>query len=260
MKQRIAPIIGTLLLVTGCVWWFATMHQVEELTYVGLKGAARDDPFLALKRLLRGAGLRLEEPAASAKPALKLDNLPPGGTVLLSDRRHLLMTPKRVQILVAWVEAGGHLIVEAEYPGRPDPLLAALGLARRDLVYSKPVAVTSPQTSEEGGEGETHANHDKAEKAMERDMTPAEEMEAVAGYLRAVGVNVDMQTIDPAEFVNKRKLLGFQNQIGFAATGSNIWSGYTIWNSALATRGMYESMKVNHVLDRKSTRLNSSHT
>ena len=72
--------------------------------------------------------------------------------------------------------------------------------------------------------------------------------EAVAGYLRAVGITVDMQTIDPAEFVNKRKLLGLQNQIGFAATGSNIWSGYTIWNSALATRGMYESMKVNHVL------------
>lgn len=72
--------------------------------------------------------------------------------------------------------------------------------------------------------------------------------EAVAGYFRAVGVNVEMINQDPAEFTNKKKTLVYDNGVSFAATGSNIWSGWTIWNSALATRGNLESMKVNHLL------------
>ncbi len=72
--------------------------------------------------------------------------------------------------------------------------------------------------------------------------------EAVGGYMRAVGINVEMVTVDAADFTNKKRTLIYGNGVSFAATGSNIWSGYTIWNSALGTRGNYESMKVNHVL------------
>lgn len=134
----IVPILALLLLIGSGVWWFMTFERVTEPVYSGLKGAAREDPYLALRQLLMRSKLRLEEPAVAATPATKFDNLPVGGTLLLSDRRHLLMTPQRVKTIVAWVAAGGHLIVEAEYPGRPDPLLAAFGLGRKDLVRPKP--------------------------------------------------------------------------------------------------------------------------
>jgi hypothetical protein len=139
MKRiRIVPILAVLLAIGGSVWWFTTFERALEPVYTGLSGAAREDPFLALRQLFKRSKLQLEEPAVTATPAAKFDHLPAGGTLLLGDRRQLLMTPERVQHIVAWVHAGGHLIVEAEYPGRPDPLLAALGLGRKDLVRPKP--------------------------------------------------------------------------------------------------------------------------
>jgi len=152
MKRiRVVSIIIVLLLIAGSVWWFMTFERVTEPVYSGLKGAAREDPYLALRQLLKRSKLRLEEPAVAATPVTKFDNMPVGGTLLLSDRRHLLMTPQRVKTIVAWVAAGGHLIVEAEYPGRPDPLLAAFGLGRKDLVRPKPApkAKAKPQADDD---------------------------------------------------------------------------------------------------------------
>lgn len=138
MKRIGFPILTLLLSIAGGVWWFTTFERVTEPVYSGLQGAAREDPYLALRQLLKRSKLQLEEPAVAAIPVTKFDHLPAAGTLLLGDRRHLLMTPERVQKIVAWVAAGGHLIVEAEYPGRPDPLLAAFGLSRKDLVRPKP--------------------------------------------------------------------------------------------------------------------------
>ena len=127
----IVPSITIALMVAGGVWWLMNFERVSEPAYTGLTGAARDDPYLALRLLLKQSRIRLEEPAINARPAQKFDRLPAGGTLLLGDRRHVLMTPERVKQIVAWVEGGGHLIVEAEYPGRADPLLTAFGVARR---------------------------------------------------------------------------------------------------------------------------------
>lgn len=145
---RVAPLIFLLLAIAGGVWWFLTFERVTEPVYVGLKGAANEDPYLALRQLLKRNHIALEEPAAAALPAAKFDNLPAGGTLLLGDRRHILMTAERVQTIVAWVAAGGHLIVEAEYPGRPDPLLAAFGLGRRDIEIPKAIAQGKPRSQE----------------------------------------------------------------------------------------------------------------
>ena len=170
MRQKAIPIIVTLLMVAGIAWWFSTMEQVTENTYVGLKPPARDDPFLALRRLFKASNLHLEEPAVTAAPAIKFDNLPKSGTLLMGDRRHLLMTPERVRQIVAWVEGGGHLIVEAEYPGRPDPLLAALGLARKDIAWPKPGSSTvkpapppasNSHDDDDGDEDEKNGKSDK---------------------------------------------------------------------------------------------------
>lgn len=172
MRIRILPIVTVLLAIAGGVWWFMTFERVTEAVYSGLKGAAREDPYLALRQFFRRNNIPLEEPAVAATPVVKFDNLPVRGTLLLGDRRHILMTPARVQSIVAWVTAGGHLIVEAEYPGRPDPLLTALGLGRTALerparkrddnadtkAETKPEADDEPQDDAEAKSGEPTAN------------------------------------------------------------------------------------------------------
>ena len=131
MKRFSFPgLLAAALLIAGTVWWFMNFERVGENAYVGLSGKAQQDPYLALRMLLKQSGVRLEEPEVHARPVKKFEQLPSGGTLLLGDRRHVLMTPERVKAVTAWVESGGHLIVEAEFPGRADPLLAALGLAR----------------------------------------------------------------------------------------------------------------------------------
>lgn len=130
-RLPVAPILAVSLVMAGAVWWLMNFERVGKNVYIGLSGKTQQDPYLALRLLLKQSGLRLEEPAVGARPAQKFDQLPASGTLLLGDRRHVLMTPERVKLITAWVESGGHLIVEAEYPGRPDPLLGALGLARK---------------------------------------------------------------------------------------------------------------------------------
>jgi hypothetical protein len=60
----------------------------------------------------------------------ELRELPPNGTLVLPDRRDSI-APNERRRLLAWVEAGGHLIVEDEDHRRPDPLLDALAIQRK---------------------------------------------------------------------------------------------------------------------------------
>ncbi len=141
----IVPAVTAVLLLIAGLWWYASFERVSERVHTGLQGKARDDPYLAAKRLLNASGIAVAETSAGASAGTKFDALPVGGTLLLGDRRHLLMTPARVSNILGWVDRGGHLIVEAEFPGRPDPLLTALGLTRMDLVRPKPAAKSSPE-------------------------------------------------------------------------------------------------------------------
>ena len=85
--------------------WF---RLEEEPTYSGLGREAREDPYLAYARLLERMG---KPPRRLASPS-ELESLPPGGTLVIAARRLAYMTPDRVRRLVAWVEAGGHLVAE----------------------------------------------------------------------------------------------------------------------------------------------------
>ena len=72
--------------------------------------------------------------------------------------------------------------------------------------------------------------------------------EAVASYLRAVGIDAQLQNIDPAEQNNKQRALAFDSQISFAATAADIWTGWYIRNSSLATRGGLEDPDIDKLL------------
>jgi hypothetical protein len=148
MKLNTSTIITGLLLVIlglGTIWWLHNFDRIEESRYKGLSGEARKDPFLAMKRLLEKMNVKVEERTADASSSAKFSGWPAGGTVILGDRRHVVMTKARVDETLAWVQAGGHLIVEAEFPRRPDPLLAALNIERR------PQPMRAPRNGPPGG-------------------------------------------------------------------------------------------------------------
>ncbi len=116
-------------LVLGGAWWFFTNFERAPTTdWVGYPGEARRNSFLAAERLLARMGLEVRH----AKTPGELRNLPASGTLILPDRRDSIAPDERRRLL-AWVEAGGHLIVEDEAHRRPDPLLDALGVKRKPV-------------------------------------------------------------------------------------------------------------------------------
>ena len=115
------PVLAALLY--AALNWY-TFEEVS--VRVGLSEEARREPFLAYARLLARLGARTE---IFSRPA-QLDRPPEGGVLLLGSYRLAFMSPERVRTLVAWVERGGTLVVEAEPPIIRDPLLEAFGVGR----------------------------------------------------------------------------------------------------------------------------------
>lgn len=89
---------------------------------------AQRNAYLALERFTGKMGGVLER----RSDARFLDRLPVGGTLFLDRRRDRLLSPERLQRLLAWVSAGGYLIAVPESPEVPDPLLDALDVRRAE--------------------------------------------------------------------------------------------------------------------------------
>ncbi len=141
MKRRLI-IAGVLIaLVAGFVFWFrATFELVPGKSYVGASGEARLRPFLAAERFAERMGYAVSE----LRSLPEVDALKAGGVLLLPARRQTLDTPRIDRILI-WVQAGGHLVVEAEREGVPDPLLDLLAVRRvKAPVAPAPLRVESP--------------------------------------------------------------------------------------------------------------------
>ena len=121
------------LLLAGALYislnWFEIVDAPE---WVGAEGEARTDPYRAMKLLLATMGAQ----TVTIRQFAELDALPENATLFLGDRRLARMSPARVARLVAWVNAGGHLIVEAEQPRLDDPVLAAFGLTHVGLRWT----------------------------------------------------------------------------------------------------------------------------
>ncbi len=57
--------------------------------------------------------------------------------------------------------------------------------------------------------------------------------EALTGYLKAVGIGVDLLNIDQAEVSRVVSQRLYSNHIALTATGANLWSGFSLLNSSL---------------------------
>lgn len=120
------------------IWFFMNFERVAARERVGMSGEARRDPYLALERLSERMGL----PARELRTLADLGVLPPHGVLLLPRARAELARRERDRLL-EWVARGGTLVVEAEPPRVPDPLLDALGVQR--IRPEKPAA-SAPRT------------------------------------------------------------------------------------------------------------------
>ncbi|MGQ0544529.1 MAG: DUF4350 domain-containing protein [Betaproteobacteria bacterium] len=120
------PVAIVALVGLGVWWWLDTYERAPGKQWVGPSGEARRNPFLAAERFAARMGMA---GTAQLRSLPELDALKPGGVLLVPNRRQALDAPRAGRIL-NWVNAGGHLIAEAEFPGVADPLFDALATKR----------------------------------------------------------------------------------------------------------------------------------
>lgn len=126
MSGRVAvPLACLALLVLGVVWFFRTYEQVPAKERVPASGEARLREFLAAERFAGRMGL----PARELRSLAELEAPAPGAVLIVPDHRPAI-DAQRAARLLAWAQRGGHLVVEAEPVGVPDPLVDAAGVQR----------------------------------------------------------------------------------------------------------------------------------
>jgi hypothetical protein len=140
MMRWLIPVGGLALMVLGVVWFLSAYERVPSSEWVGPSGEARSNPFLAAERFAERMGLR----ARQLRALPELDTLQANSALLMPNRRQAL-DPRRLREVAAWVEGGGHLIVEAELAGVADPLFALLGVQHTGVsAQPKPAPVELP--------------------------------------------------------------------------------------------------------------------
>ena len=134
--HRLAIVL--LLLAVGAllVFWYRGLEWTTRLVDHGPTAEARQNPVLALQRLLEQRNI----PVALVRGFAGLEQLrleqqpiPPGDALVLLNTAHSLRATQ-VDALWRWVEEGGRLVAAADNPfftanNRADPLLDRLGLA-----------------------------------------------------------------------------------------------------------------------------------
>lgn len=132
------------------VWFYNNFDRREEEVHVGMSGEARRNPLLAAGRFLRRMGL----PAEDLPPSAWNRGLPGPPATLIVRPAPWMFSGEGLQRLLAWMEAGGHLIVlvergeddDEEEEDRPRPLLDELQVGA--LIYED-------SDPDPGGDGET---------------------------------------------------------------------------------------------------------
>jgi hypothetical protein len=142
MSSRVlVPVAVLALAALGVIWFLQNYERMPGKEYVPASGEARLRDFLAAERFAERMGL----PAGELRSLADLDTLPRSGVLVVPNRRQAI-DGQRATRLASWVQAGGHLVAEAELLGVDDPLLAALGVTRepRDAP-GKPLVVETDE-------------------------------------------------------------------------------------------------------------------
>ena len=108
-REILIAILIASLGVTGTAWFLANFEQYPDKVYVGFRGEARRNPWLAAERLLD----RMGPPASELREFDGLRKLQPNAVLVLPRGRQTVSAPLREHI-VNWVRSGGFLVVEAE--------------------------------------------------------------------------------------------------------------------------------------------------
>jgi hypothetical protein len=139
------PLVAALLYIA--LNWYR-MEPAE--VWVGAGPEASRNPYLAYSRLLDRMGASVR----TLKGPTDLGELPRDATLLLASHRLAYLTPGRLRRLTAWVEGGGHLVLEVEPFGIDDPLLEALGVERQDPKTSRELRRRPPPAAAPGKSAE----------------------------------------------------------------------------------------------------------
>jgi hypothetical protein len=121
----LVPVALLALAVLGVVWFLQNYERVPGKVQVAASGEARLRQFLAAERLAERMGL----PSRELRSLADLDAPAAGAVLLMPNHRQAIDAPRAARLL-AWVQRGGHLVVEAELLGVADPLLDAAGVRR----------------------------------------------------------------------------------------------------------------------------------
>src|SRR5688500_12589144 len=139
-KARIiVPLVLAAAIALGVYWFRANFERVPAKEWVGPTGEARLNPFLAAERFAVRMGMGA---ARQVRSLPELHTLKPDGVLLMPNQRQAL-DANAIARIVAWVDAGGHLIAEAEFPGVADPLFDAFSVRREaaNEVPTKPLRI-----------------------------------------------------------------------------------------------------------------------
>lgn len=132
MKRGALFLLGGLLAIVlagGGVWFYNNFSLVSEAVNTGFKGEARFNSLLAAERFLTSE----KHPARSM---VSLVGLPPVSGTLVMPGQRFEVGPELAGKLLAWVRAGGHLLVTAqEASSGPDEhsrdwLLRSMGVSQ----------------------------------------------------------------------------------------------------------------------------------
>jgi hypothetical protein len=124
VSRRLVFYIAMALIGLGVAWFFTTFERMPVSERVPPSGEARVRDFLAAERFAERMGLRSRE----LRSLPDLDKRGPG--ILFVPNRRQSIDATRAAQLLAWAQAGNHLVIEAEFLGVDDPLLDALQVKR----------------------------------------------------------------------------------------------------------------------------------
>jgi hypothetical protein len=156
MTRRIvwSAVFVLALLTLGGSWFVANFERVPVKEWTAPEAEARRNDYLALERFLARMGRPLQR---EGKPQL-LDALPAGDVLILDRNRRRHMSQARVDKIMAWVDAGGYLILVPEFQRVSDPVLERLGARWYELA----AANAAPNAATDDEEEDNSATDAKA--------------------------------------------------------------------------------------------------